>query len=305
VGFFLGATPDNAESAASVRGAVGLKIYMGSSTGSLLVDDVRDQLAHFQNWPADKLLAVHAEDEALVRRYMAEEELRRPAACAIAATRQALALAEITGRRLHICHVSTPEEMWMIEDARRRGVRVTCEATIHHLYFGVADEYTDDPRAKVNPPLRPTETVNALWRCFESLDAIASDHAPHTIAEKMGPNPPAGLPGLETMLPVMVNSAHGPDIDLPEVVKRTATRPAEIAGLHDRGAVEAGKLAHLTLIDMAGTTQIWNDELFTRCGWSPWNEQTLEGRIVSVYMRGREVFREDRFRVRRGKGEVL
>lgn len=290
-GLFVGATPDNAVEAASLKDrAAGLKMYIGSSTGSLLVDQYPAQIAHFEAYPADHIIAVHAEDEGAVRYYAEQRGLRRPPICAALSVAFLLALAEHTGRRLHICHISTGAELALIRDAKARGVRVTCEATPHHLFMTLDAEQHTGSLAQCNPPLREAPDVAALWDNLDVIDIIATDHAPHTRAEKDSASPPSGMPGLETMLPLLLTAAHEGRLSLADVMRFTAARPAEIYGLPHKGHIAPGYDADLTLVDLNAGWTLGNDGLQTRCGWTPFAGREVTGRVEQVYLRGRKVY---------------
>jgi dihydroorotase (multifunctional complex type) len=290
VGLYVGATPGNADAAPALAGeAVGLKIYAGSSTGDLLVDGVADQIAHFERYPADRIIAVHAEDEAAVR-YYAKRGERRPPVCAALSVAHMIALAEATGRRVHICHMSTAGEFALIREAKARGVRVTCEATPHHLFLTSADEARLGPLGKVNPPLRGAEHVAALWAGRAEVDIVATDHAPHTLAEKRGDHPPSGMPGLETALPLLLTAAHEGRLSLGEVVRWLAEGPADLFGMAHKGRIAPGCDADLTLVDLDAEWTIRDEGLHTRCRWTPFAGQAVRGRVERVYLRGRLAF---------------
>lgn len=304
-GLYIGATPHNAEEAAALsRRAVALKMYIGSSTGDLLVDRFPAQIAHFEAYPADHIIAVHAEDEAAVQ-YYAARGAHRPPICAGLATAYILALAEQTGHRLHICHVSTAYELALIRDARRRGLRVTCEVTPHHLFLTTEDWACLGSLGKVNPPLRAPEEVAALWALREEIDLIATDHAPHTLAEKQGTAPPSGLPGLETMLPLLLTAVHEGRLMLSDITRWTAQRPAEVFGLARKGRIAVGYDADLTLVDLHAEWTIRNEGLYTRCGWTPFAGRNVRGRVVQVYRRGQLAFADGRVLAEPGSGRAV
>ncbi len=301
-GLYVGATPDNAAEAAAMSDeAVGLKMYIGSSTGSLLVDQFPAQIAHFEQYPQDHIIAVHAEDEAAVRYYAARGQ-RRPPICAVLATAHALALAEQTGRRLHVCHVSTGAELELIRDAQARGVHVTCEVAPHHLFLSTEDEAALGTLGRVNPPLRDPANVAALWALCDVIDLIATDHAPHTLDEKASDSPPSGMPGLETMLPLLLDAAHAGRITLPDIARWTAAHPAEVFGFADRGRIAPGCHADLTLVDPDAEWTLANEGLHTRCGWTPFAGRRVNGRVERVYLRGREVFANGQVLAEPGSG---
>jgi len=285
-GLYLGGTANNVEEVRSLADrAAGLKLYIGSSNGSLLVDQFPAQIQHFEQFPREAIIAVHAEDEAAVR-YYASLGQRRPPICAALSVTHLITLAEQIGRRLHICHVSTGAEIALIRDAKRRGVQVTCEATPHHLFLSTEDEIELGAFGRVNPPLRTVDEVSTLWEQFDVIDMIATDHAPHTVEEKEGSTPPSGMPGLETMLPLLLTAYHDGRLTLPDIARVTSTRPAEVFGLEHKGEIAPGYTADLTLVDLAETWRIDNGALFTRCGWSPFDGKQVKGRIRQVYLRG-------------------
>ena len=303
-GLYVGATEDNAEEAARLGEAIALKMYMGSSTGNLLVDRFPGQIAHFKTYPKDRILAVHAEDEEAVRHY-ASGGVRRPPICAALGVARAITLAEQTGRRLHLCHVSTAYELALIRDARQRGAQITCEVTPHHLFLSTEDECRLGDLARVNPPLRGVEDIAALWEGLGEVDMIATDHAPHTLEEKHSAAPPSGMPGLETMLPLLLTAVHEGRLSLPDIVRLTASGPARAFRLAHKGAIAPGYDADLTLVDFDAEWVIDNSSLYTRCGWSPFAGRTVRGRVVRVYLRGRLAFEEGRVRAAPGSGRTV
>ena len=305
-GFFLGATSDNAAEAATLSDAVGLKMYMGSSTGSLLVDEFGDQYAHFQTYPPERPIAVHAEDEAAVH-WFARRGQRRPALCAALETARALVFAEHLNRRVHVCHLSTTHELELVRAAKARGVPVTCEVTPHHLFLTDEAEWRLAARVKMNPPLRSPSDVDSLWKHLSRIDAIASDHAPHTLEEKkVGlADAPAGVPGLETMLPLMLTAANQGRLLLSDVVRLTSNGPAEIFGLAHKGHVAPGYDADLVLVDYEARWTIKEDKLWTKCGWSPFAGRRVKGRVERVYLRGRLAYADGQVLVEPGYGQAV
>ncbi|MBN1313577.1 MAG: dihydroorotase family protein [Anaerolineae bacterium] len=300
-GFYLGGTLDNAEEAAAIPDAIGLKLYIGSSTGSLLVDQLPAQIAHFAAYPRDRIIAVHAEDEAAVQ-YYAGRGQRRPPMCATLATAHVIALAEHFERRLHVCHVSTAYELALIRNARARGLDVTCEVTPHHLFLSMADEQRLGALGQVNPPLRSPEAVDALWAQLDVVDMIATDHAPHTLDEKNSASPPSGMPGMETMLPLLLDAAYHGRLSLPDIARLTSTRPAEVFGLANKGRIAPGHHADLTLVNLNHQWTIQNEGLFTRCGWTPFAGLSVHGKVEQVYLRGKQVFDGDQILAQAGDG---
>ena len=303
-GLYIGGTPDNARQAAQATRAVALKLYVGSSTGSLLVDQLPAQIAHFEEFPKQRIIAVHAEDEAAVH-YFAARGQRRPPICAALATAHVLALAEQVGRRIHICHVSTGYELALIRAARQRGLDVTCEVAPHHLFLSSDDEASLGALGQVNPPLRSLAEVESVWQHSDVIDMIATDHAPHTLDEKRANNPPSGMPGLETMLPLLLTAAHQGRVSLPDIARWTSSRPAEVFGLARKGCIAPGYDANLALVDPEARWTLANDGLFTRCGWTPFAGKAIIGRVMRVYLRGQTAYQDGRILAQPGWGRQV
>ena len=314
VGFFVGATAHNAEGAAELGAVAGLKLYMGSSTGSLLVADLAGQMVHFERYPG--VIAVHAEDEEAVeyfrtRAHLAKLGQRRPPICAALAVSRALTLAERFRARLHVCHVSTAHELALIRDAKARIAqrnarsRVTCEVTPHHLFLATEDETHLGPLGQMNPPLRSQKDVDALWENLQVADCIATDHAPHTLEEKRGPTPPSGVPGLETALPLLLTAVHEGKISLPEITRLMAQGPARIFGLERKGSIAPGCDADLTLVNADAEWVIGTQPLQTKCGWSPFEGRKARGQVARVFLRGREVYAGGEITAAPGYGQIV
>jgi dihydroorotase len=302
VGFYIGATPNNTEEAARASQAVGLKMYMGSSTGDLLVADLAAQLAHFETYPG--VIAVHAEDEEAVR-YFEKQGKHRPPVCAALAVARALALAAHSGRRLHVCHVSTLSELELIRAAKARGVPVTCEVTPHHLLLSAEDAERLGPFGKMNPPLREQKHLQELWAHLDLFDCIATDHAPHTLQEKRSANPPAGVPGLETALPLLLTTLAERGLELTEIPRLMAEGPAAAFRLARKGRIDAGYDADLTLVDPLEEWVAGQTPLHTKCGWTPFEGRRVRGRVKKVLLRGQEAYTDGEIVVTPGTGRVI
>jgi dihydroorotase-like cyclic amidohydrolase len=277
-GLYLGATDDNAARCAELsRQVAGLKIYLGETYGPLRVSNLASLLSHFQNWPTAKLIAVHAEDLA--------------PACAIA-------LSWIYGRPVHICHVSQKAEIELIRMAKERGAKVTCEVTPHHLFLTEADRGQLGGFAHVKPPLGTEADRAALWANLDAVDLIASDHAPHTIAEKGGPEPPPGVPGLETTLPLLLTAVADGRLSWERLIELTSENPARIFGLKqdERSYVE---------VDPDDRYVLNGSSLRTKCGWTPFEGMTVRGRVVRVYLRGVLAYADGQVLVQPGFGRAL
>lgn len=305
--FFVGASPDNARQLGELEllpGTPGVKIFMGSSTGSLLVDDedvLREVLRH-----GKRPCPVHAEDEARLRerKGLAGDRpdvgmhpfLRDPEAARLA-TERLIRLCEETGRPVHVLHVSTADELPMLLEAKQRGLPVTCEITPQHLSFEAPECYEKlGSRAQMNPPLRAKEHRQGLWLAFKHglFDVIGSDHAPHTIEEKSRPYPlsPSGMPGVQTLLPVMLDWVNRGEVELAKVVRMTSEAPAHLYGIKNKGRIAEGFDADLAIIDLRKEFEVTPRWLQSKCGWSPFEGMRLRGYPAHTVLRGEVIVRE-------------
>ena len=301
-GFFFGATPTNASHLVEFEklpGTPGVKIFVGSSTGDLLVDNEEDLRRVMQN--GHKRVAVHSEDEArnVSRRSLIstspsvhEHPFLRDAESARISTERLIRLCEETGRPVHILHISTAEELPLIAAAKRRGLPITCEVTPQHLWFAAPECYDLlGTKAQMNPPLRSAEHREALWKALAEglFDVFGSDHAPHTNEEKSKPYPssPSGMPGVETILPVLLTFAARRKISYESIARMFGSSPAALYGIHGKGHVEVGCDADLVLFDPHKKWTVDESKLHSKCGWSPYHGMELTGKIKSVYLAGK------------------
>lgn len=273
--------------------AIGLKIYMGSSTGGLTMAR-REALERAFQLAAQygKIVAVHAEDEAIMRRnrekFGATKEPSmhskiRGREAAIAATKEAIELAEKYGAELLICHTSTEEEIELIREAKRQEILVYCEVSPHHLFLDESDYDRLHTLALVNPPLRAARDREALWQAIDDdiVDFIGTDHAPHTLEEKMLPygEAPSGMPGVETLLPLLLNACSEKRISLEKIVRLTSINIEQIYGLN--------RTNDFVLVDLELTKEVKVSELKTKCGWSPYAGMRLKGWPVYTVLKGK------------------
>lgn len=299
-GLFFGANLDNLEEIKKVKGVVGLKVYMGATTGHMIMESSARLEKLLEKLYSDHkyIVAVHAEDEEMIRRHAETyrdentpevHSLIRNDAVALSAARTAVHLAKKYNGRLHICHMSTKKEVELI--TKYPDENITCEVTPHHLFLTVADYARQGNFVKVNPPLRSHKDQERLWDGLKSkiIDIVASDHAPHLRAEKeLGYlDAPAGVPGVQTMLPLLLNAVNDDMLELSDVVDLVATRPAELFGVQGKGWVREGYDADLVVVDMDLERRVENSELYTKCGWSPFTGRLLKGWPVMTFVRGR------------------
>jgi carbamoyl-phosphate synthase/aspartate carbamoyltransferase/dihydroorotase len=210
----------------------------------------------------------------------------------------AIGLARCFGRRLHLCHVSRADEMALIRAAKESGAALTCEVAPHHLFLTEADTERLGPFGAMMPPLSTEADVAALWANLEIVDCIATDHAPHTRAEKEGPSPPPGVPGLETMLPLLLTAVAEGRLTRERLVELTHEGPRRIYGLPAQPDtyVEVDPSARYTL---SHTSQ------HTRCGWTPFEGASVQGRVRRVVLRGQTACQDGEIRVEPGFGRVV
>jgi dihydroorotase len=298
-GFFIGATADNLDEINRAGPACGIKIFMGSSTGSLLVDRQEDLERIFAN--GTRLIAVHAEDEARIRARRQQFAGRGDTAvhseirdneCARLATARALALAKQYRRRLHILHLSTHEEVELLR--RDKPAWITAEAIPNHLLLNVDDYARLDTLVQMNPPIRTRADNDALWQGLRDgvIDFIATDHAPHTLDEKHAgyPRSPAGMPGVETSLPLMLTAMRAGKCTLADIQRWMSRAPAEAYRISNKGRLLPGYDADLTLVDIERYRPVRDEELYTRVHWSPYAGKELTGWPQYTIVGGRIVY---------------
>lgn len=291
---YFGADKNNLNAIGKVKNSViGLKIYMGSTTGGLVMDDQEALSSAFRIAAQDNLIvAVHAEDEGILEQnkttYADSKDPSihskiRSRDAAIKATEMAISLAEKYNTQLLICHLSTKEELELVRDAKNNGLLVYAEVTPHHLFLCEKDYDHLKSLAVVNPPLRTKKDQEALWEGIHdgTIDFIGSDHAPHTVEEKSQPygQAPAGFPGIETTLPLLLNAYNEKKISLEKIVELTHINIEQIFGLernHD-----------YVLIDPDFEKEIKMSKLKTKCGWSPYAGLRLKGWPIYTILKGR------------------
>lgn len=291
--FHFGAAKDNFDEILKANPR-SLKLYMGSSTGDLLTDKMEEIEKHFKNFPEKKPVCIHAEDEERIKWMKSKYELKdarihgviRDELAALVAIEKALNVLEHYPRKIHFCHVTSGKEVALIRS--RNWASASCETTPHHLFLSEKVIEKLGNYAKVNPPLRSEKSRRELWRELDSVDVIASDHAPHTIAEKQREydEAPAGMPGLETTLPLLLNAVNEKKLKIERVVEMCCANPARVFKMKDKGEIAAGKHADFTLVNLKKTQKLTGEKLFTKCGWTPFEGMQVKGRVEKVILRG-------------------
>jgi dihydroorotase len=287
------------------RTVCGLKAFLGSSTGDMLVNDERTLDALFRQ--AHMILAVHAEDEPTIRANTAaaiarwgediplEEHprIRNAEACWLSSS-SAVARARAHGTRLHVLHISTARELDLFEPGPLEGKRITAEACVHHLWFTDADYTTKGTRIKWNPAVKTVADREAIRRAVIDgrIDVVATDHAPHTREEKTQPylKCPSGAPLVQHSLIAMLELVHQGVFTLEQVVEKMSHAPARLFNVKERGFVREGLFADLVLVDMDSPWTVSADNILYKCGWSPLEGQRFRARVAKTWVNGRLVY---------------
>jgi dihydroorotase len=305
IAFFVGAAAENAADLAVTErspGCAGVKVFMGSSTGSLLVPD--DETLEAVLRSGFRRVAIHSEDEQRLRERMhiakesgdvATHPVWRDVETAVRATTRVLKLARETGRRVHVLHVTTAEEMAMLAAAKDIA---TVEATPQHLTLVAPDCYRElGTLAQMNPPIREARHREGLWQAVRDgvVDCIGSDHAPHTLEEKARPYPtsPSGMAGVQTLLPLLLDHMAAGRLTLERIVDLTSAGPQRIYDIAGKGRIAVGYDADLVLVDLETRRVIRNEWIASRCGWTPFDGREVKGWPKATVLRGKFVMRED------------
>ncbi len=263
---YLGAGPENLAALPTLAPRVaGLKMYLDQTFGPLRLDDMSLWMAHFAAWPRQFPIVAHAESRSLAA---------------------VILMAALFDRPVHLAHVSLREEILLIRAARERGIQVTCEVTPHHLFLTQEDiPALGAGRSEVRPRLATPADRAALWENLEVIDCFATDHAPHTLAEKDSPKPPPGFPGLETALPLLLTAVHEGRLTLEDLIARMVTNPRRIFNLPEQPETWVE-------VDPDAAWEIHANQTLTRCAWTPFEGWKVRGRVRRVVLRGREAYRE-------------
>ena len=312
-GFFIGATAENLPDLLSANPTPGIKVFMGSMHGQLLVDGEATLEAIFA--AGDRLIAVHAEDQARINQRRQEFAGMDDVAvhsqiqdnqAALLATQLALKLSNKYQRRLHILHLSTGEEAELLRQEKPSWV--TAEVTPQHLLLNTSAYEKIGSLAQMNPPLREPRDNEILWQALLDgvIDFIATDHAPHTLAEKAQdyPNTPSGMPGVETSLPLMLTQAVQGRCTVAQVANWMSAAVAKAYKIPNKGKIAPGFDADLVLVDLDNYRMVVREEMVTKCGWSPFEGWSLTGWPIVTVVGGKVVFEKGKLDTT-ARGEAL
>lgn len=262
---FLGAGPDNSHwNPFLAQQAAGLKMYLDQTYGPLRLDEMSLWMDHFEHWPMDLPIVAHAESRTLAA---------------------VILMAELYDRSVHLAHVSLAEEILLIRKAKERGLKVTCEVAPHHLFLSQEDipGMPSPGRGEVRPRLASPADQQALWQNLDIIDCFATDHAPHTVAEKDSKTPPPGFPGLETTLPLLLSAVHAGRLTVDDIVTRMVNNPLRIFNLPEQPDTWIE-------IDPEEQYEIRAAGMLTRCAWTPFEGRKVRGRLHGVVLRGEVVY---------------
>jgi carbamoyl-phosphate synthase/aspartate carbamoyltransferase/dihydroorotase len=276
---FLGAGPDNLDLISELGlCSAGLKMYLDQTYGPLRLDDMALWMEHFQRWRFNLPIVAHAEARTMAA---------------------VILMAAIYDRPIHIAHVSLRQEILLIKAAKEKGIKVTCEVTPHHLFLSEKDiPSIGAGRSEVRPRLASPADQEALWENLEVIDCFATDHAPHTIAEKTSENPPPGFPGLETAVPLLLTAVHERRLTISDLIQRMVDKPKEIFSIAEQPETWVE-------VDPDEKWEIRAANTCTRCKWTPFEGWKVRGRVRRVVLRGEEVFRDGQVFAQPGSGKNI
>ena len=301
--FYFGATPNNTDQLAdlkNVEGCCGVKLFAGSSTGNLLVDKEADIEKVISS--SDRIVSIHSEDEDIIKlrkKFIKKGDVHshpewRNVECAMSSTRRVVKIAERYNKKIHVLHVTTKDEVDFLAMHKKN---VTFETTPQHLTLYAPDCYDKlGTYAQMNPPLRTKEHYDRLWVAIKNniVDVLGSDHAPHLKAnkDKEYPNTPSGMPGVQTIFPVMLDHVINGKLTLKQLINLMCENPCKIFGIKRKGYLKEGYDADLTIIDMNKSVTIKNEMIASKCGWTPFDNYKVKGFPVATIVNGSIVMKD-------------
>ena len=313
--FYFGATPDNTDQLKqlkNVEGCCGVKLFAGSSTGNLLVDKESDIEKVISS--SDRIVSIHSEDEDIIKlrkKFIKQGNVHshpewRNVECAMSSTRRVVKIAERYNKKIHVLHVTTKEEVDFLAMHKKN---VTFETTPQHLTLFAPDCYDKlGTYAQMNPPLRSKEHYDRLWVAIKNniVDVLGSDHAPHLKSnkDKEYPNTPSGMPGVQTIFPIMIDHVNNGKLTLSQLVNLMCENPCRIFGIKNKGFIKEGYDADLTIVDMSKKVTIKNEMMASKCGWTPFHNHKITGFPVGTIVNGNLVMQDGKILIK-SKGKPL
>ena len=313
--FYFGATPENVDQLSKLKGlkgCCGVKLFAGSSTGKLLVDkedDIEKVISQ-----SDRIVSIHSEDEAILnlrKKFIKEGDVHshlewRNTECAVSSTRRVVKIAERYNKQIHVLHVTTKDEVDFLAMHKKN---VTFEITPQHLTLYAPDCYDKlGTFAQMNPPIRKKEHYDRLWVAVKNsvVDVLGSDHAPHSKEDKKKKYPasPSGMPGVQTILPIMLNHVNNEKLSLGQLIKLMCENPCKIFGIKNKGYIKKDFDADLTIVDMNKEQTIKDEMIASKCGWTPFNNFTIKGFPIATIINGKIVMSDGKVNIE-GSGEPL
>lgn len=312
--FMMGATNDNLDEVLKTnpKNVAGIKIFLGSSTGNMLVDNEATLEKIFSSTPM--LIATHCEDEATIKNNLekykkqygddvpvtAHHLIRSEEACYLSSSK-AIQLAKKTGARLHIFHLSTAKEMDLFTNKiPLEEKKITAEVCVHHLWFTNDDYATKGNFIKWNPAVKTAKDRDALWKALldDRIDVIATDHAPHTLEEKKQSylKAPSGGPLVQHALVAMFEAHHQGKISIEKIVEKMCHNPAKIFKIEKRGFIRKGYYADLVIVNPSSPWNVKKENIFAKCGWSPFEGLSFKSRITHTFVNGHLVYNNFKFK---------
>jgi len=313
--FYFGATPENVDQLSKLKGlkgCCGVKLFAGSSTGKLLVDKEADIEKVISQ--SDRIISIHSEDEEILnlrKKFIKEGDVHshpewRNTECAISSTRRVVKIAERYNKQIHVLHVTTKDEVDFLAMHKKN---VTFEITPQHLTLYAPDCYNKlGTFAQMNPPIRKKEHYDRLWVAVKNsiVDVLGSDHAPHSKEDKKKkyPDSPSGMPGVQTILPIMLNHVHNKKLSLGQLIKLMCENPCKIFGIQNKGYIKEDFDADLTIVDMNKERTIKDEMMASKCGWTPFNNFSIKGFPVATIINGKIVMSDGKVIIE-GSGQPL
>lgn len=320
---FYSAFPNDMSDVSSIvrEGAVAFKLFLSERIGGVGLDDDSILTAFNKANEAGVIVAIHAESKSLIEKalsrlrdegrgdikaFLEAHSIEAEAEAVLKAVRLAIEC----DARIHICHLSSKEALTLIESAKLKGLRITCEVTPHHLLLTAEDLERTGPYALTTPPLRTNADVEALWKGLRLglIDLVASDHAPHAIEEKLVESVwdvKPGVPGLETMLPLMLTQVNEGRLSIQDLVKLTSERPSEVFGFKGRGYLNEGNYADVVIVDLKNEYKVDASKFYSKAKFSPFDGWRVKGKPVKTFVNGQLIMDEGEIVAKPGSGRIL